>query len=595
MKTNTRVFHGNGFVVSTEEKDPWLLRVRHGRTEALLPVVGGVHPTGRWDGLAQPRLVSVKKRGSVQTWTFRAASTSWKKFETVWTLSPDSCRIRHQIEGEGRVDAVSFFEAVPGKRLPEPGNTLSLVRGQLPALRRFSIAAEYFHRNVFCPQPHAGRPPMRHADEEILLTSACTFGPVEYNTWFSPSLFCLGLLPAKGKGWFLGLGAPMGEHHYHTMRYQGGSGGWGVRVEFDGMVRVKGKWLSPEIEIRWADDVQRGLSEHVASGLNLGWFPPPSPALPREWRRPMYCGWGQQQVWSRTAENNGKLPFIDQLVSPAAEAMASEASYRKMVDLLEKADIPFGTLTIDAAWSALMCIPVTDSKKWKDLKGFIAEQQAKNRKVLLWLGCWNPVGLPDSMKMKHAEGLKDVLDSTAPEFRRELTKAIHEAISPEGLNADGFKLDFTGDMPRGAGYQPHRRIWGLELLRDYVGLIYRTMKAVKPSAVLQTHCANPLFADITDILRLNDIFEEYTDIRPMMKHRADMARIANPQWLIDTDNDPFISEEAWWDYMQFQPQIGVPSLYTITHMARSKEVVPHGRLRKLSGIWKAYLKKEKLA
>lgn len=582
------------FSVSLFPENPWLLKICRGPVSVVLPVVGGVHPPGRWDGLGTPRR-TVRKVIGGETWTFRAPSAAWKKFQTVWFFGADSCRVWHEIEGDGRIDVVSFAEAVPDERLPQPKNTLSLVRSVRPDLRRFSLAASYFHGNVYCPQPHAGRPIYRHPDEEVLLTAACTFGPVEYNTWFSPSLFCYGLLPERGAGWFLGLGARPGQNHYHTFRYSGGAGGWGLRLDYDGMVRVRGKWMSPELEIRWAPDVKTGLADHVASGRRQGWFPEPAPVVPREWRRPMFCGWGQQQVWCRTAESNGKLPFIDQLVSPAAESMASEASYRKMVEMLEKADLPFGTLTIDAAWSTRMCIPTPDPAKWKDLKGFIAEQHTKGRKVLLWLGTWNPISLPPAMHMKHEPGLKDVLDPTAPAFRRELVRCIHHAISPDGLDADGFKIDFTGDMPRGPGYHPHRPLWGLELLRDYVGLIYRTLKRAKRSAVLQTHCAHPLFADITEILRLNDIFNDKTDVRPSMRHRSEMARLASGNWLIDTDNDPFISTAAWWDYVRFQPEIGVPSLYTITHMARSTERVPREYLKKLSRIWHAYLRREGFA
>ncbi len=96
------------------------------------------------------------------------------------------------------------------------------------------------------------------------------------------------------------------------------------------------------------------------------------------------------------------------------------------------------------------------------------------------------------------------------------------------------------------------------------------------------------FADRTDILRLNDLFDDREDIRPMMRHRAQMARIANENWLIDTDGDPFISAKAWWDYTKLQPELGLPSLMTITGMTRSFEDLSPIRLKALRKLWKQF-------
>jgi hypothetical protein len=93
-------------------------------------------------------------------------------------------------------------------------------------------------------------------------------------------------------------------------------------------------------------------------------------------------------------------------------------------------------------------------------------------------------------------------------------------VSPDGLNADGFKLDFTGDMPRGRGYRPASDLWGVELMLDCVKLIFDSMVQAKADTVLETHCAHPLFTGVTDLLRLNDIFCTREDVRPMMAFRA---------------------------------------------------------------------------
>jgi len=587
-------YRSSSYEVHWDPSEPLWLDIKGGGKKTRVPVVGGVHGPDKWDGLGRPEFVSAVSLDEAEVWTFEAASETWEKFQTVWVLEADSTRVHHEIVGTGSVDVVSFFETVPVENLPDAGATLPLVRRVRPPLRTYSVSSPYFHRSVYVPQPYAGQGPERPADTESLLTVAGTFGPIDFNTWFSPGLFCFGLMPATGRKWFLGLGTGLGGHLYNSFRYVGGNGGWGTVVDYDGMLKVKGHWISPDVEIRWASDIDTGLREHVASGRNRGWFPEPAPAPAAEWRRPIFCGWGQQQVFTRETGKKAKLAFLELQVSPSATALATEDAYREMVRLLEKEKLPFGTVTLDLAWGTTPGIPIHDPKKWPDLKGFIAEQHAKGRKVLLWLGCWSTQNLPESMLMKAEKGCKPLPDPTLPAFRNALGKAIHEAISPEGLNADGFKLDFSGDVPRGRGYRPHKALWGVELLRDYVLFIYKSLKKAKSSAILQTHCANPLFADCTNILRLNDIFEDRIDIRECMAQRARMARIANENWLIDTDNDPFISAKAWWEYMEFQPEIGIPSLMTVTHMCRSTEPVPKGAYKRLNKIWRDYLKREGL-
>ncbi len=585
VATRITTFRNRHLYAAYDPARPWVLTLKGPGKTLTLPVLGGVHPAGRWDGLSRPRLLPARGGDAGSVWIFTARSTLWKTFRTVWTFTADTCRVHHEVTGRGDVDCIVFFETARAERLPETGSTLSLVRSARPPLRRYAEPAPYAHARLYNPQPYSGLDPVQLADQPARITAACTFGPVDFNTWFSPGLFCFGLLDKSSAGLFAGLNAAPGGHLYHTFNYNGGGGGWSLSADFDGKVHVRDRWRSPEVELAWAGDVESGLRAHVASGRARGWFPEPAPTLPPEWARPIFCGWGQQEAWSRDIKN-GLIPFNDLQVSPSAGELSSEAAYREMIRLLNQSGVPFGTLTIDMGWSLTQAIPQADPAKWPDLKAFIAEQHAQGRKVLLWLSCWTLHGLPEGLyQMQSKPGLRPLLDPSLPAFRKALSVAIHEAISPEGLNADGFKIDFSGDIPRGDGYTAHGSLWGVELLRDYIGYIYRRTKAAKKNAVLQTHCANPLFADRTDILRLNDIFDDRVDVRPMMRHRAQMARIASDRWLIDTDGDPFIKTSAWWDYLQLQPELGVPSLMTLTGMTRSLEEIPPARLRALAKLW----------
>jgi hypothetical protein len=134
-------------------------------------------------------------------------------------------------------------------------------------------------------------------------------------------------------------------------------------------------------------------------------------------------------------------------------------------------------------------------------------------------------------------------------------------------------------------------------MHDYLKLIHGAMKAAKADTVLETHCANPQFADVTEMLRLNDIFCTREDVRASMEFRARVARIALPGYPIDTDNDPFISRAAWLDYMRLQPKLGMPSLYTLTHVSFTKsgtpaEAIPSGDWDEIRKIWTKYNEQE---
>jgi hypothetical protein len=87
------------------------------------------------------------------------------------------------------------------------------------------------------------------------------------------------------------------------------------------------------------------------------------------------------------------------------------------------------------------------------------------------------------------------------------------------------------------------------------------------------------------------MFFETLDVNPLMRFRADMARIACPEWPIDCDNDPFYDRESWMSYMRFQPEIGIPSLYTVTHMSLSEDEVRPEDLREIASIWRSYIER----
>ena len=184
-------------------------------------------------------------------------------------------------------------------------------------------------------------------------------------------------------------------------------------------------------------------------------------------------------------------------------------------------------------------------------------------------------------------------------FKQKLSSHVREAVrrmlsnKPGCYNADGFKIDFTANLP--ADYDANRAgaAWGIEILKQYLREIYRAAKKVKKDAFIIAHAANPYFMDVCDAVRLNDILEHYQDsIAKKMEFRAEMVTLACPGLLIDCDNWPCPSRKAWLEYMKVQPMLGIPSLYYATHIDTTREAIRHQDWKIIARLWKEYLRME---
>ncbi len=527
---------------------------------------GAVSQTGGLDAGLVWEFAESKEQGESVIWRFTAAQTCWKKKYLCVEITPGEILFRLEVEGSGSIDRVAIFAGFSPDLLLDSKATMGSLKWARPAWNRHWSGSPSSFAMVFNPQPVIPGAQRLASTVSQRVTCATTFGPDVFNTFFAPPLFAYGL----GDAFSAGLLAPVNASRFNHFAFTSTSG-WGFELHYDGKTNVDGRWISPAIRVAPCSDAEAGMRDYADYLRQSGIAPEPSHDIPSWAWRPMVCSWGQQTVWAN--KENGVSPATGTPITPGAGGYASQEACEEIIRMLEERDLPYGTFTIDMGWSCCLTIPSPDTRKWPDMKGFIERLHRKGKRVFLWLATWNPGGLDDALKMPHAKGLQDCCDPTNMLFREKLTAAITHAISPEGLNADGFKVDFTGDLPRG-DYQPAGNLWGLELMHDYLKLIHDAMKAAKQDTVLETHCANPQFADVTEMIRLNDIFSPKEEIRQSMEFRARMAKIALPGYPVDTDNDPFISREAWMDYMRFQPSLGMPSLYTLTHVSFTKPGIP---------------------
>ena len=419
---------------------------------------------------------------------------------------------------------------------------------------------------------------------------------------FSPPPFAVGLA-GEGSQTLVQVAAEAGWHLWNEVVFEADASGLTVRVDLEGhsepeqvaqhvrVVLVPGRKGEPFLEL-----LARGLSRFYPEAYQA----PASPA-PDWWLRPIYCGWGDQVTASMWLEGVGP--------EPRATAYAIQGLYERWIRRLEQAEVPFGTVIIDAGWSPAGSLR-PDLDQWPDLRGFIRRQHDAGRRVLLWLGTWMWDGLPDEWCV-FADSAKLTADPTHPEYRRHLRERVHELISAEGIDADGFKIDQLGYSPSerhpwgGAQFgrnRPHPvpkapiRLsgpgWGCELLHRLQGDIYAAAKTAKPDCLITSSTVHPYFHDTFDMVRLHDMGVVAADIFDAMGARARLSHAALPHKPIDTDDWVHSDYDLWLRYTSGSRRLGVPCIFYAERFMLNWQSEPATReipladLRHIAQVWR---------
>jgi len=264
---------------------------------------------------------------------------------------------------------------------------------------------------------------------------------------------------------------------------------------------------------------------------------------------------------------------------------ATEANYDGFLAALAAEGLTPGTVVLDDKWQTAYGTNAPDRGKWPDLKGWIAARHAEGRHVLLWWKAWDPEGLPPELCIRNPDGVPIAVDPTNPATREEVARQLTALLGPDALDADGLKVDFTARTPCGRALSTHGDGWGIALLHELLDVVYRAAKAVKPDALIITQAPHPAFADVADMIRLNDMIGGQASVVPQMAFRAELVRAAVPELLIDTDDWRIPSLAAWREYLEVKPDLGVPSLYYATHIDQTGEALGKEDYQLLRAVW----------
>ncbi|MGH3328958.1 MAG: TIM-barrel domain-containing protein [Streptomycetales bacterium] len=554
-----------------------------------------------WDGVQQ------QDDRDRLTWT--AKSTLWTKRYHL-DVHAGHVEFHAEVQGSGDVEAIRFFDAIPDadfrghfaltKHFNDKGETVA---------REYATGSPAVFRRVFCPEPNSYARQYFRSYEKAQISVNADLDYCGGNFAANPGPLCFCVAAEPEREWVaFGLAVEPGEHLFSEYAYLGGEdfaltlNSWGAR-------RVEGGFRTPRLIMVPGATAEQALARYVEVLRRSGLAPRVSRQQPSWWSRPIVCGWGHQCYQAdlfRIRSTSERPP------DNAVYTLSTQANYRDFVERLDAHDLPWGTLIIDARWFLAGGLKNVDEGRWPDLRGFIDAQHRRGKRVLLWWGPWDPEGVPAEQCVRYLPGerpsrqnrpgrlakfgtpipgKKLAVDITLPAVRERIREQVRRLLGsgPDGYNADGFKIDHLSAVPGiydMAFPDGSRRLFGIEAAHEYLALLYETAKDVRSDAVLIGQSPNPYLADVQDVLRLGDIYTHHPDsVVPEMTFRAAMARIADPDWLIDTDGWPMPSLAAFREYVGVQPTLGVPSLYYATHLDTTGEAFTGEDYARIRRAW----------
>ena len=532
------------------------LKDGQGKQIAELFVYSSVHPLHARDDSAAMGSWEIRDTPGEVTASLSTRSSVWREKTYRFRCFPDRLQYEIEVEGEGQLCEVDYF-----------GGYYS---GQPRWGSGFFWSGQSFARG-FTPEPNSREASYFYPSESSTIDLTGVPLPGKSGWFFTPPPFCFAFESAKC--WMgLGVEAGPGENRYTEYHYHGKNSAFYLSLSYEGYTAVAGRRVLPALGFVFADDEYGAIQAHVERLQQTGAGGGEDSALkPFWWFEPIFCGWGSQC-------------YLASLDRGHAPQYARQELYEGFLQVLEAHQVSPGIVVLDDKWQADYGENRVDSAKWPDLPGFVRAQHEQERKVLLWLKAWDPEGIPVEECITNAAGLPLAVDPTNPHFEARLRASVQRMLSAEGYDADGFKIDFTARIPSGPGLRTYGDLWGLELMKRYLEIIYTEAKRAKADALVMTHTPHPYLANVLDMIRLNDI-NHNSDVNQAMLRRARLAAIACPDAIVDTDNWPIPNRAAWRRYLRLQPELGVPSLYYASHIDGSGEALTHRDYELIRRVW----------
>lgn len=556
------------YTVAIEPGTPPRIRIlRHHQEVFAFPVIAGLASPTQQEQLSHIVVSLSHSADGTYTLHATAASNLWTSRSFEWRFYPDHIEFQQFAAGHGPLGRAYFLSNGVSDRWDKGTTSGHLWDMRIDADRYFAPNpnhANQFQFNIAMPQIlgfSVDRQPSTEQD----------FRPERMTGIFAPPpLFLAFHLDHTWTS--IGIGTTPGDYQFPALEYTGSRyAGASLFVDYMGYRAVNGSFASPVLAIHFAYAPLDALADYT-SWLNHMGFATKYTGKDVLWHHlPIFCGWAEQTTES-----------VPHGVAP--NTLSTQANYTKWIATLDQRDLPVGTIVIDDKWQKNYGTFEVDTKKWPDLKAFIAEQHRQGRHVLLWVPLADSEGLPPSLCVM-AKGKCVVADVGNPAYESFLRARIHHLVADIGV--DGFKEDWVG-APAVPGLPLSGGISGIEFVRRFQWILWSQAHKDKPDAMVETQTPNALFRESSDLIRLNDIWYATRNVPRVMRLRARIAYISG--WpLVDTDNASSTTLKEWWDYAQAQPSIGIPALYFVSRTESTQESPTPAQWSALAGIWRTYI------
>jgi hypothetical protein len=212
-----------------------------------------------------------------------------------------------------------------------------------------------------------------------------------------------------------------------------------------------------------------------------------------------------------------------------AEEYCNDRFLKTCVDFLAEKKVPCRTIILDYGWFVTNGEWRPNARRFADLRGTIRQLHEAGWKVLIWYSPYfiseqaasykaNPAvavrardGKPVSITRLVSE-VNYMCDFTHPAMREIVRKDFEYLLGPDGLDADGLKIDTTHQPPPidSVFYDPS---WGTGERFHYqvAKLMFDEAKRVKPNCCVNATSGNPLFNGTYDLHRIHDVMEYNLD------------------------------------------------------------------------------------
>lgn len=232
-------------------------------------------------------------------------------------------------------------------------------------------------------------------------------------------------------------------------------------------------------------------------------------------------------------------PWGDQAVRLFNQGIGTTQAW--VADYLDRAEVLYRdstfTFLIDDQWRKRTNDPEVNTAVYPNLRALIDTAHHRGHHVMLQWPFWPAADSSLACKMHICQipgvNAGSILDATDPLYETFADSVLRAILSPEGLNADGLKMDFLsfvrdpglgiyGDPRQGMGMQEQ-----LMAAKKWTAIA----KRIKPDCLLTYTIANPFFNDVVDKIRTNDNGNPWSQYQL----RARTASQMSPYAFLDSD------------------------------------------------------------